>query len=141
MRFFHATTVERIVGTLASWEGEQLTVEVVKPGHLRGRVTFVVDSITKFEMRTGQTSSARAGLWIGILAGGAAGAVWCDNFGRCDKTLVAAGLFALPGALLGALIGSHVRTERWEEVPLDQFRVSIVPQRDGRFALGLSVRF
>jgi hypothetical protein len=42
---------------------------------------------------------------------------------------------------LGAVIGSFVKYEEWEEVPFDQVRVSLAPQRDGRFTLGLSVRF
>jgi len=42
---------------------------------------------------------------------------------------------------LGAVIGALIKTDRWEEVPLDALRVSFVPQRDGRFGLGMSVRF
>ncbi len=34
-----------------------------------------------------------------------------------------------------------VFADRWQEVPLDRLRVSVAPQRDGRFGLGLSVRF
>ena len=51
-----------------------------------------------------------------------------------------AGLGAL-GAGIGAIVGALIKTDRWEEVPLDRLRVSFVPQRGGRFALGLSVRF
>jgi hypothetical protein len=47
----------------------------------------------------------------------------------------------LGGALIGALIGSASKTDRWQEVPLDRLRVSLGPQRDGRFGLGASVRF
>jgi len=35
----------------------------------------------------------------------------------------------------------QIKIDRWEEVPLDQLRVSFVPQLDGRFGFGLSVRF
>ena len=45
------------------------------------------------------------------------------------------------GAGIGGLIGAFVKTDRWEAVPLDQLRVSVVPQRGGRFALGLSISF
>ncbi len=31
--------------------------------------------------------------------------------------------------------------DRWDEVPLDRFRLGIVPQGTGRFGLGASVRF
>ena len=44
------------------------------------------------------------------------------------------------GAFIGALYGL-TPIDRWEEVPLDRLRVSVVPQSDGRFGLGLSVPF
>jgi hypothetical protein len=47
----------------------------------------------------------------------------------------------LGGALIGALIGSASKTDRWQEVPLDRVRVSLAPQRSETFGLGLSVRF
>jgi len=33
-----------------------------------------------------------------------------------------------------------MKTDRWEEVPLDQLRVSFMPRRDG-FVLGFTVAF
>ena len=36
---------------------------------------------------------------------------------------------------------ASIKTDRWEEVPLDRLRVSFAPQRDARFALGFSVSF
>ena len=46
------------------------------------------------------------------------------------------------GAIAGWLVGvPFFEFERWKQVPLDRLRVSVVPQRDGRFGLGLSVRF
>jgi len=48
-------------------------------------------------------------------------------------------LGGLAGAGLGALVGSTIKTDRWEAVPLDRLRVGVVPDRD-RW-LTLSVRF
>jgi hypothetical protein len=45
------------------------------------------------------------------------------------------------GGLLGAVPGLASRAEQWEEVPLDQLRLSFVLQRDGRFGLAASLRF
>ena len=42
---------------------------------------------------------------------------------------------------VGAITGALIKTDHWEDVPLDRVRVSFGPQRDGRFALGASVRF
>ena len=44
------------------------------------------------------------------------------------------------GAFTGATVGALIKTDRWEEIPLDQFRVSVVPQHDG-VALGISIAF
>jgi len=48
---------------------------------------------------------------------------------------------AILGTLLGLAIGAMARTDRWEEVPLDQLRVQPVATADGRFGLGVSMRF
>lgn len=45
------------------------------------------------------------------------------------------------GFVAGSVAGLLIKTDRWENVPLDRLQVSIVRQRDGRFALGLSVMF
>jgi hypothetical protein len=47
----------------------------------------------------------------------------------------------IPGALLDATIGALIKTDRWEEVPLERLRVSVAPQRDGRFAFGVRIAF
>jgi hypothetical protein len=58
---------------------------------------------------------------------------WCFGVGAI--------VVAVPSAFVGGIIGAFIKTDRWEEVPLDRLRVSFAPQRDGRFALGLSVAF
>ncbi len=55
--------------------------------------------------------------------------------------LVGGLFFGAAGALLGALLGANVKTERWVSVSLDALRVSVGPQRDGRLGLGMSVKF
>ena len=59
--------------------------------------------------------------------------------GRC--ALAGAVIFGAGGALLGFIVGAMITGTRWEEVPLDRLRLQVAPQRDGRFGLGLSVRF
>ncbi len=76
--------------------------------------------------------------------GAVVGAVSCTNdpFVTPGQCAIVVGIsFGAAGALLGALIGATMKTERWVSVPLDELRMSFGPQRDGRFGLGLSVRF
>ncbi len=47
---------------------------------------------------------------------------------------------AVLGAIAGGLIGGSM-SDRWQEIPLEQVRVRVTKRRDGRFALGASVRF
>jgi hypothetical protein len=116
-------------------------------------------SVRKLEIHRGRKS---LGWWKGALAGAgfgaalgalmwASGVEWSDEYigmpefspftdepRSCGAECVAIG--ATGGALLGALFGALIRTDRWEEVPLDQARVSVMPQHDG-VALGISVAF
>jgi hypothetical protein len=39
------------------------------------------------------------------------------------------------------LVGSSIKADRWDEVPLDRLRLSVVARRDRRFAFGVSVSF
>ncbi len=60
---------------------------------------------------------------------------------QSDAVAGGAGVGVLVGGLLGLGIGALIKTDRWEEVPLDQFRVSLVPQWNGGRALGVAVSF
>ena len=88
--------------------------------------------------------------------GVAAGALWgvalcrrnanaghhCGVYGSdADLTLLVVGVLGAGGGLVGAIVGSFIKTEQWEEIPLERLHVSLTPQRDGGFALGFSVRF
>ena len=59
------------------------------------------------------------------------------------REATAAGGALVGGALFGVIgagIGTFIKTDRWEEVPLDRLRVSFGPKRDG-FAVGVRVTF
>ena len=83
---------------------------------------------------------------VGLGVGGAVGAViglLVDEHGNdlapSDAAFMGAGFFGVIGFAVGTIVGYS--SGRWEEVPLDHLRLSIVPLRDGRFALGLSISF
>ena len=70
----------------------------------------------------------------------------CDDPQVCDLKVLGAGMVILVymsvGLIAGWLVGvPFFEFERWKQVPLDRLRVSVVPQPDGRFALGFSVAF
>ncbi len=113
------------------------------------RLVIPLASLTRFEVHRGGKSHVGAGAGYGALAGAVIGvgsaAILCSS-DDCDEYtgavyLVLGGGGAVAGLLIGSIVGALITTERWEEIPLDRLRVSVVPQRDGRFGLGLSVRF
>ena len=114
------------------------------------RLAIPLASITSLELSTPGGSRMGQGALIGLAIGGIGGAVaagtacgsdpWFrDAAGACAA--IGFGVFGASGALLGAIVGAMITGTRWEEVPLDRLRVSVGPQRDGRFGFGASVRF
>jgi hypothetical protein len=142
---------DELVGMCVEVDATRLRVQAEEQA---SPLTISLTDVTRLEVSQGRKSNALAGLGIGFLGGAAIGAVLGSAAGReeggpetlCtgDKTECAVFGAAVGGVAFGAIgagIGALAKTERWEEVPLDRLRVSIVPLRDGRFALGLSVRF
>ncbi len=136
------------VGRIVRWVPDSLTL---KPEDDLP-VVVPVASITRLEVSRGRRSNWAEGAGIGLLVGAATGAIIglasdpnCGGFAPCfTAESLAAGLavvFGGVGGVIGLIIGASTTTERWVEVPLDRLRVSFAPQRDGRFALGLSMRF
>ena len=121
-------------------DGDTLTVDAL-------RVALV--NVTRLDVYMGRKGHADTGTWVGALVVGVPLAIllvvacedvsnFCNVAGGAAIGLLVGGA---AGALLGNTVGALIKTDRWEEVPLDALRVSVTPQRDGRFALGLSVRF
>ncbi len=136
----------RFVGRIVRWVPDSLTL---KPEDDLP-VVVPVASINRLEGSRGRKSNSAEGAGIGLLVGAATGAIIglasdtdCGGFGPCGAEEVAAlaVVFGGLGGVIGLIIGASTTTERWVEVPLDRLRVSFAPQRDGRFALGLSMRF
>ena len=114
------------------------------------RLAIPLASVTRLELSMPGASRAGQGALTGLAIGGGGGAIVAvtvcagsfyleDAAGLC--VLAGAVIFGAGGALVGAIIGDMTTGTRWEEVPLDRLRLQVAPQRDGRFGLGLSVRF
>ena len=113
-----------------------------------GSQRFSVASVTRLDVSRGRKSHALLGAGIGFAAGALGAVVFCKvvEKGSCDLTddditLEAALITGAIGGVAAGIAGHFIKTDRWEEVPLERLRVSLTPQRDGRFALGFSVRF
>jgi hypothetical protein len=107
-------------------------------------------SVTRLEVHRGRQGHVWLGAGIGSAVGAVAGVVTgvlvCKNDWLCSDdymglaVLAGAGIGGVAGGLLGAGVGALIKTDRWEEVPLDRLRVSLVPRREG-VALGISLAF
>jgi len=97
-------------------------------------------SVTRLDVSGGQKSHALLGAGIGFAAGALSAVVFSVS-SQDLSTIEAALITGAIGALVGGITGYLIKTDRWEEVPLERLRVSLAPQRDGGFALGFSVRF
>ncbi len=135
-------------GTVDAVKGDSIVLSTEQD---QSRVVILLASITRLSVVRGQKSHWAAGSVIGGVALGAATAGviigFCDPWGNspnCSPTtgaivgLTAAG--AAVGAAIGAGLGSLVKSDRWEEVPLDQLRVSFVPHGRG-LVVGISAAF
>ena len=145
-------TRQKSVGTFLAWKADSLVMES------NGDTLAVPqDFVTKLEVSTGRGYSKaqmRAGMIGGFFVGSAIGIAiaaviapreGCSGVGlkrtRGNCLFYGWTLGFLGGSLVGGVIGAGIPGDLWEEVSLDRLRVSFGPQRDGRFGLGLSVRF
>ena len=153
--------LNRTVGTLSAVRGREIVFEVERYRPQRSRLespradttvySVSLDSLASLELSRGFHRHGTAGVIVGAVFLGAAGAGglgkgWlytCDggfapgcDFAQAIGT--AGGLVA--GALIGWGVGSLVRTEMWEPVDLHQLHVLVAP-RGGRLGLGLSLSF
>ncbi len=117
-------------------------------------------SITKLEVHRGQQPRGHTALWAGggLVVGAASNAAIVGGIGliihatfnpfdkdlselELEKAMLQAAVVGGALGMIGGILRARKPVDRWEEVPLDRLRVSVGPQRDGRFGLGLSVRF
>lgn len=104
--------------------------------------------VQKVEISRGKKSNtgwgAIAGGLIGALLGAAGASSWTDPWSGesgwgSDAGVVVLGVTAA-GAGIGALIGAATKTDRWEEVPLDDIRVGLSPVAPNGVAVSVALR-
>jgi hypothetical protein len=139
--------INRQVATFDGLAGDALVVTA------DSTMRWPLANVTRLDVHRGRGVSATR--WVAMSVGGlalGAGIGW--GIGKaidesCEGTFCldlaqgwGLGVGAAIGFVAGFTAGALIKTDRWEEVPLDRLRVSVGPQRGGRgFALGVAVRF
>ncbi len=117
-------------------------------------------SIMKLEVHRGQQPRGHTALRAvgGLVSGAALGAAIVAGLGvfiqatfnpfdkdfselELEKDVLQAAVVGGALGMIGGILMARTVVDRWEEVPLDRLRVSLGPQRDGRFGVGALVRF
>lgn len=134
-------------GTLMSVATDTLVLKLDDTGM---NVAYPHSALSKVELSAGMSSNLKWGVQRGRIVGVVAGAVWgvtscnCSNSNTGWKLFSAAsGMFvgAIAGMGVGAILGSRHKTESWEELPPQVWRVGVAPTSDGKLGLSLSLRF
>jgi hypothetical protein len=130
-------------GSFQAQHGDTLVVIADSVRH------YPLTSVTRLERYRGRGSAWATGLGVGAIVGamvgsgvGVAVAAGEDDPFISHEVIVAAGgvTGAVSGALVGLIVGGLIKTDKWEKVPLERLRVSVVAQRNG-FGLGASIAF
>jgi hypothetical protein len=111
--------------------------------------SHAIADVTRLDVHAGRRSNTVVGAFIGALVLGSASLVTVEavcNSGQMtcgseNATAIAGALGVVGGALLGAAIGSAVKSDKWEEAPLDRWRVGVAPTPDGRIGFAVSLTF
>lgn len=107
-------------------------------------------AVTRLEISRGQRLHTGEGAVLGFTIGAGAGALvgfLVGNGQDCDGgcgglgALLYGGIGAGAGLIIGTVVGGNKKTDRWEEVPTERFRVGFLPQRGGQIAVTASVSF
>ena len=131
------------VGTLLAWKSDTLVFQ-----SNGDTLSVPLDLVARLEVSRGEKTNVGKGQRIGLLLGGIVG--WVIGHASRDPQCAPMCIFydvagltfgGLGGLVAGTLIGGSIKTDHWQDVPLDRLRVSLAPQPDGRFGLRLSVRF
>ena len=145
----------RLVGTIVSFDGDTLVVDVIKRvkkwtdsrqihrtiEEHHTQFAIPLNSVTRLEMsdRTKRKTLRYAG-YGAVIVGGAFGTLIAVRLhGHYVKLAAIEG--SVVGGFLGAAVGFFNRADSWEKVPLDRLQMSLLPQRQGGLALSASFAF
>ena len=137
-------SLRRFQGTIREISGDTLRLEPHFGG--TGDILILKASVRSIQISVGQESHEL----VGALLGGIAGAVISytaiatseeNAFYMNEQAPRTIALSAAGGALAGAIIGSLLKTDRWQDVPLSRSHVSFRPNRAEWTFIGGAVSF
>ncbi len=106
-------------------------------------------SITRLEVSRGKKSRFLKGLGVGLLLGAVSGTAigfassddppWFFSFSA--EAAVLGVLGGLAGGVIGGVIGATTKVDRWQELPLDQIRVTLMPYEGPGLTVSATVAF
>ena len=143
IRVIFAAGQLEVVGSLVAQDAESIRVQ---PNADVLPLAVAQHDITSMERSAGTRGHAGAGAVLGLLIGGTAGAVagsGCEDEWLCPGPGGGALLLGGSAAIVGALVGWAIRSERWEPVPAGGgggVEVGLAPV-GGRAALRVAIRF
>jgi hypothetical protein len=137
---------KRLVGTLVELDSEILRLQQRSSTDVTEIQRPCVDEL---EVSRGRKSKALQGAAVGFLTGAVAGAITILSCSSCeldeDEQLEAFLVFTGGGGVLFGLaglgIGALIRTDQWEEVPLDRVQTSSNLDSPAGFVFQASVTF
>jgi hypothetical protein len=148
--------LNRTVGRVITATADTMTVAVDR-GATHDTLVLALADLQRLELaRSGRRTlqGARIGASVGITIGYFAGV---SSYGECvpqvtldclgypmtasDQGFVWGCLGAGAGAIVGALLGTTMRREKWEDVTFRQPAISVRPLRGGGLGMGLALHF
>ncbi len=108
-----------------------------------GPVRVPLDSMTGLQVSRGQLSRAGLGAWLGFwLGAGVAASIGHVHLGGDIPTSAENMLLGLGGLIVGLGIGTAIKVDDWDPVPLEGIAVRLGDAGHfGRLAVGLSIPF
>jgi hypothetical protein len=145
-------------GRLISMTGDSVVVEVRRMRTIRYRDVFAADTmavplaaIDRVEVSRASGRRTLRGALIGGTIAAVLGYVMGSGYGRCDdcipahspevQGLMGASIFGAGGATIGALVGSGIRWDSWQEIPRRGGGMLLRPLPEGALGVGLTLRF
>ncbi len=126
-----------VIATVTARHGDSLLLSVPD----RGPVALPLAAVQRIEVSRGTRGKTAVGALVGLAVGTVATAVFLATFCNDPDTLCASdehvrafAVIALPATGVGAIVGTLVRSERWERVAPERFALG------GAAPLGVGLR-